>query len=258
MTAEEVRREAEVRRVEGKHRRRDWFERVLGLVAAAALVSLVLVVWAAQDGERHAVQESQTLAQKVSAACSAGGDAERELERIGACKRADALQDDAQAPPEPLGPTNDQVRSAVNEWLRDNPPADGRTPTAAEVTAVVEQLCGPMSCRGADGKNGADGSNGADGTSPPPQSPTDDQVRAAVDSWFAEHVDAIPLAVAAYCDAPGERCKGIQGAQGPPGPTLPQYRVTEPGILPDTTVTMLCTLRLAESLPHYDCVAEGS
>lgn len=93
-------------------------------------------------------------------------------------------------------------------------PADGKTPTAAElqpiVTATLAAYCVDDKCTGKpgkDGKNGRDGENGKDAPAV-----TDEQLLAAAKQ-----------ALAAYCAQDSQPCKGQQGepgvsVTGPPGP----------------------------------------
>lgn len=79
------------------------------------------------------------------------------------------------------------VRAAVDRWLRDNPPADGRPPTTEEIVSAVVAVC-----------TATGGCNGRDGRDAPP--PTAAQIQAAV---------------AAYCS--DGRCVGPRGPRGEPG-----------------------------------------
>lgn len=124
-------------------------------------------------------------------------------------------------PPAPpaSGPSQAEIAAAVARYLREHPPPAGRPPSMAEVlTAVTGYLrehppaAGPPGQPGAKGETGApgkdgqegkpgapgkDGADGRDGQPGPP--PTDEQVRATVQSYLDSH----PL----YCtppDPPGQ------------------------------------------------------
>lgn len=258
---------------EDRSRREDRREAHLGrvrtgaaLIAVVLLAALVWYVYDSGDTAEQAVTQTQSLAQAVQAACEAGGAAKRELDSIGACDDAEEVARDAGAALEAPAPvvevaTDEQVRAAVADYLQRNPPADGRTPTQAEVDAAVARYCEANVCRGADGTNGANGNDGADGVDG--ANATDDQVRSAVAEYCSTNNGCLPTqgeiqaAVAAYCQQNPGVCTGPQGAEGPPGPVLPEYYTTRPGTLPGTTVTMRCLLRPdapdAEEPPHYDC-----
>lgn len=239
------------------------------IVAVVLLAALVWYVWDADDTVKDAVTQTQSLAQSVQAACEAGGAAKRELDSIGACDDAEEVARDADAVLEAPAPvvevaTDEQVRAAVADYLERNPPADGRTPTQAEVDAAVARYCEANVCRGADGTDGTNGTNGTDGTDGADgANATDDQVRSAVAEYCSTNNGCLPTqgeiqaAVAAYCQQNPGVCTGPQGAEGPPGPVLPEYYTTRPGALPGTMVTLRCLLRAdppdVEAPPHYDC-----
>lgn len=133
----------------------------------------------------------------------------------------DVIEDDpesevAPAPP-PLGPSNEQVeaavddyfaanppvpnetaiRSAVSAFLTRNPPEPGRPPTRGEIRGAVEAalLANPPE----PGEDGADGAPGEPGPQGPPPSP-----------------EAILAAVESYC-AINNGCVGPQGPAGADG-----------------------------------------
>lgn len=260
--------EARTEREDRRDRHLDRVRTAAAIIAVVLLAALVWYVWAADDTAKDAVTQTQSLAQSVQAACEAGGAAKRELDSIGACEDADeavrgAAVADAPAPVVEVA-TDEQVRAAVADYLERNPPADGRTPTQAEVDAAVARYCEANVCRGADGTNGTDGTDGANGTDGVDGADaTDDQVRSAVAEYCSTNNGCLPTqgeiqaAVAAYCQQNPGVCTGPQGTEGPPGPVLPEYYVTRPGTLPGTMVTLRCLLRPdppdAEAPPHYDC-----
>lgn len=214
------------------------------LIAVALLGLLVWNAWASQDSAEEAHAQTHGLATQVQAACAAGGAAERELDAIGACDDADqAARGVAVANSAPIvePATDGQVRAAVADYLTAHPPADGHTPTQAEVDAAVVRYCEANGCKGEDGKDGKDGTSGADGANG--ADATDDQVAAQV---------------AAYCAADPSPCVGTpgpagpSGPPGPPGPALDEYYVSRPGTL-GATVTYHCVRRGAEEPVRYDC-----
>lgn len=239
-------------------RRPDRVDHARLLVGLVAVVLLGLLLWsdyASRDQAEQAETEKVNLAQQVSSTCEGGGPAARELEAIGACDRAtEAAAGGAAGETPPVGiATDGQVRTYVDEYLRDNPPRDGRAPTVAEVESAVTRVCQDIGCEGSAGPSGPPGEPGANAT--------DEQVAAQVASWCAAHNDCVPTeeeisaAVAAYCGATPSPCAGPQGAQGepgvqgPPGPLLTvYYETTGP-------VTRRCELQepIQPEQPHYVC-----
>lgn len=247
-----------------RERHLDHLRAVLGVIAVVLLGLLTWSVFSSKDAADQAVSQTQTLAQQVTAACRSGGAAERELESIGACDQAaDAARsvaDAGQPLPVVQVATDEQVREAVARYLDAHPPADGRTPSQADVDAAVARYCQANACRGQDGVNGKDGTDGADGADG--ADVTDAQVATEVAAYCAANNDCRPTqdeilaAVQVYCSAQPSPCAGPQGAEGPPGPVLPEYYTTRPGPGGLGEVTYHCTLRPPEDAaapPHYDC-----
>lgn len=238
---------------------------IIGAVAVLLLGVLVWSVFDSRDDADQAEQETRTLAQQVTVACEGGGPAARELESIGACEKAATAA--VGAPATESAPvyqvaTDDQVRAAVSEYLRTHPPADGRTPSTAEVETAVTRVCQAIGCQGQPGLPGEDGRDASDV-----------QVANQVGAWCSRNngclptPDEIQAAVSAYCGAEPSPCvgpKGDQGDQGEPGEqgepalVLPVYYETrsEPGPLGETLVTYRCNLRNPSDPPHYDCIEE--
>jgi hypothetical protein len=236
---------------------------LLGGLAVALLAVLVWSVFASQDDADRAEKETRTLAQQVTVACRGGGPAARELDSIGACqKAATAAAGVEPAEPSPVYQvaTDDQVRAAVSDYLRINPPADGRTPSTAEVEAAVTRVCQAIGCQGQPGVPGEPGEPGSDGVDG--QDASDEQVAAEVADFCASNNGCLPTAeeiqaaVTAYCGAVPSPCMGpagAQGEQGQPGPVLPEYYET------DTGITRHCVLQPpvdAAEPPHYACTLE--
>jgi len=233
---------------------------IIGVVAVVLLGVLVWFVFAFSDDAEDARQETRTLAQQVTVACDSGGAAARELEAIGACQKAATAAVGATPTEEPIAypvATDGQVRSAVSAYLQINPPADGRTPTTAEVESAVTRVCQAIGCQGQPGTEGPTGKDGTDG-----RDASDEQVASQVSDFCAENNGCLPTAeeiqaaVAAYCSATPSPCAGPQGAQGEqglPGPVLPEYYETTGGL------TRHCVLQPQEDAaapPHYECTPE--
>lgn len=247
-----------------RERQLDRLRLVLGAVAVILLGILTWSVFSSRDVAEEAVSQTQNLAQQVTAACRGGGAGARELEDIGACDSAkDAAEAVAEvAPSSESAPavevaTDDQVRSAVSEYLRINPPAAGRAPSAAEVESAVTRVCQAIGCQGQPGTPGTDGADGQDAS--------DAQVANKVAAWCAENNGCLPTAeeiqaaVTAYCSADPSPCVGPAGAQGPqgeqgqPGPVLPEYYETDGGL------TRHCVIQPQEDAaapPRYECTRE--
>lgn len=245
-----------------REQRLDRLRVLLGVIAVVLLAILTWSVFSSRDVAEEAVTQTQDLAQQVQAACESGGAAAAELEAIGACDQADqaargATIADAPPPSVVEVATDAQVRTAVTDYLEEHPPAPGRPATQAEVDAAVARYCDANACRGSDGAPGEAGSDGADG-----QNATDDQVRVAVADFCNANDQCRPsqeqvnTAVALYCQQNPGACvgpAGEQGAEGPPGPQLQVYYVTD-----ELGFTKRCTLQPSEpeddkSVARYKC-----
>ena len=106
------------------------------------------------------------------------------------------------------------IRAAVDRWLRDNPPADGRPPTTEEIVSAVVAVC-----------TATGGCNGRDGRDAP--APTAAQIQAAVAAYCSdgrcrgsrgEPGAAGVDGVSPPCLATPEQCVGPAGPQGGVGP----------------------------------------
>lgn len=119
----------------------------------------------------------------------------------------------ASTPPTTASPPSEaQVRDAVTDYLDDHPPADGKTPSAADVQQAIIAYCALRGCVGAIGQPGAAGSAGAAGP-PGPQGATGAQGPAGSQG---------PQGVPGPSGADGSQGpQGEPGAQGPPGPAGP-------------------------------------
>lgn len=101
-------------------------------------------------------------------------------------------------PPTASVATLDQITTAVAEHLTAHPPQPGRPPTSAEIDAAVATYLSANPP--ADGRNGADGEPG--------RPPTDAEIDAAVTRYLT-------------ANPPPAGARGPQGEQGEPGPTCP-------------------------------------
>lgn len=104
----------------------------------------------------------------------------------------------AHPPPSGQPPSTEQVAAAVAEYMVAHPPEPGRPPTAQEIAAAVSTYfannpppAGPTGERGPRGRPGETGATGATGAAgekgEPGRAPTDEEIRSAVNAWFAEN-----------------------------------------------------------------------
>lgn len=125
----------------------------------------------------------------------------------------------AHPPPAGQPPSTEQVAAAVAEYMIANPPVPGRPPTAAEIAAAVETYFannpppegpeGPQGDRGPRGQRGETGATGERGpTGEPGRPPTDEEIRDAVNAWFAENGWGCP---------PGSTLQPVEFASGESG-----------------------------------------
>ena len=169
-------------------------------------VALQTTVGAVEVQRDAAVGQSVDLAIQVQQACATGG-----LEpgdRL--CARAAEVRAQpipGERGPAGPGPTPEQLRVAVADYLAANPPAPGPAPSAADVAAAVasyltahpptpgraptaEEIAAAVATWFAsnpvrDGQDGKDGRDGQDGGQGP--GPTQAEIRAAVEAELAEH-----------------------------------------------------------------------
>jgi len=230
-----------------------WSEKARTIARYAIIALLVLIAWLVSGLRDKANEEESTATAAERIAAEACGVASfEELEEQGLLAECEAAQkgeldeaipednlpdpgedstdvepdvieddpdsDDVDPAPQPLGPTNNQVQDAVDDWflahpvdgvddaelraavagyLTANPPEPGRPPTNGEIRqAVTAYLTANPPEPGEDGEDGEDGAPG-----PPPT------------------VEAVAEAVASYCaNQPGGSCEGPQGERGPEGP----------------------------------------
>jgi hypothetical protein len=136
-------------------------------------------------------------------------------------------------PPAPgPAPSADDVAAAVSAYLTAHPPTPGRAPTAEEIAAAVTTWFASNPVRdgqdGTDGRNGVDGGQGERGPGP-----TQDEIRAAVEAELAENP---PPA-------------GPPGADGEDGSPAQSYTTTY-----DDGSTQTCTLiGGTDQSPVYAC-----
>lgn len=158
---------------------------------------------------------------------------------------ADYLRDNP--PPAGRPPTTDEVAAAVSDHMRRNPPEPGRSPTTQEIADAVADYCANDACVGPEGSTGPQGPVGPQGPGP-----TATQIEEAVQK---------------YCrNRPSETCLGPQGERGPagvPGPPGPpgappeRWTWTDTGTLTtsadDTTYVCLRDDGSPDSAPTYTC-----
>lgn len=240
-----------------RERRSEIWRIVVAVLAIALLAALVWVVWRAQEDRDQAVGNSQTLAEQVLSACRSGGQAEAQLEAIGACSTAGEVSENPTEATQPASVDESQVRRVVDQYLRDNPPASGRPPTDAEVDSAVVRVCERIDCTGPAGDAGQDGEtgeSGRDGEPAPP--PTDEQVLAVVAAFCGPSAcrptpEEVQQAVTDYCASMGEPCRGLPG-----GMPDSYVRVDHDDLLGD--VRWVCTRITAadQQPPEYTCERE--
>lgn len=221
----------------------------LGVLAVAAGLVLTQQTGQVEDQRDAAVQQVQDLGRDVSAAC-ARGDVVQTPEGRDLCVFASQVQD-TPAPGATVqgdrgpGPTADQIRDAVAQYMAAHPPPRveaGRAPTADEVAAAVAQYLAahppqpgqpPTAAQIADavatyfatnpppqGDRGRDGTDGRPG-----RPPTAEEIRAAVAAYLAQNPPP----------------QGEPGPQGQPGPNC------QPG-------TSLDTVKFADDRFGLACV----
>ncbi len=146
------------------HRHRTVMDRVVGIVAMLLLSALV-VIGLMIIGERDAaVDTTADLAQRVRAACAAGGAAARELERADACHRAENVA----VTPGPAGDTGALGPSGpAGPPGAPGPPGRQGDPGAAGAPGLVGDT-GPAGPQGPAGGLGPSGDSGGPG---PPGEP---------------------------------------------------------------------------------------
>ena len=218
-------------------RTRGFFERiptlvlfaVFSLVAGVTIVGVVFLGTRGQQAEQAKnqaqeqlapaqakAQQADDLANKIVIGCNSTEDVVSQLRALGAC----ALADDIKEAPvvSAVGPSDQQVARAVEDYLRRNPPRDGKPVSPADVaTAVADYLT----------KN----------PSQPGRPPTPEEIQRAATTYIADRpeqfrgepgdqgergenasVEQIALAVAAYCASSSPSlCAGPEGPQGPQG-----------------------------------------
>jgi collagen triple helix repeat protein len=144
------------------HVRKDMIERILGVVAVlllAALVGIGTVIIADRDKTKD---DLGGLAGAVLQACASGGSAAAELERTGACHRAE----DAPPSPGPPGATGTPGGQGVTGPPGPvGPPGSPGDPGAAGAPGLVGDTgpAGPQGLSGASGPAGDPGGPGPQG-----------------------------------------------------------------------------------------------
>jgi hypothetical protein len=191
---------------------------ILGLLAVAGGVYATLGAGDVEDQrdinatQRDAAADlAANLGRQVTEACAQGkvvqDDQGRDLCATAAQVQADPIPGAAVQGERGPGPTVEQIRAAVAEYMAANPPPPGeagRPPTAAEVAAAVAQYLTanpPQPGRPPTASEVADAAATYFATNPPPQGdrgprgqtgepgrpPTAEEIRAAVDEYLAEN-----------------------------------------------------------------------
>lgn len=168
---------------------------------------LIAVVW-----YRGELQEA-----RVDALSSGLAAEQQNIEEDGGTPVAPApeeiIEDPDAEPPPPVGPSDEQVQAAVEEYFAEHPVEDGENASPAQIAAAViryltenppapgepgppptdEQIsnavaaylaanpppAGPPGQDGADGANGTNGADGEDG-----RAPTSEEIQAALDAYL--------------------------------------------------------------------------
>lgn len=136
-------------------------------------------------------------------------------------------------PPAPgPAPSAADIAAAVASYLTANPPTPGRAPTAEEIAAAVATWFASNPVR--DGQDGQDGRDGGQGERGP--GPTQSEIRAAVEAELAEH-------------PPAAGTPGKDGADGKDGSPVQSYTTTD-----SDGATQSCTRAGGTDLsPTYTC-----
>jgi hypothetical protein len=154
MTAEEMAQQ---------HQHRTIMERVVGVVAVLLLAALVLIGLTIINDRDAAQDTTEDLATRVRTACQSGGSAAAELERTGACRRAEAVP----AAPGPRGETGGQgERGPAGPTGPKGDPGAAGAPglvgdTGAQGPAGLPGASGPEGEAGGQGDKGDPGDDGA-------------------------------------------------------------------------------------------------
>lgn len=187
---------------------------VLGILAVSGGVYATLGAGAVEDQKAAAVDQAANLGRQVTAACAQGkvvqDDQGRDLCRLAAQVQADPVPDPPVQSARGPGPTVEQIRSAVEQYMAANPPPRGeagRPPNPDEVAAAVAQYMSanpPEPGRPPTAAEIADAVATYFATNPPPEGPrgpqgatgepgpgpTAEEIRAAVDAHLAENPPA--------------------------------------------------------------------
>lgn len=192
---------------------------VLALVAAGVVVAYQRLAGRLEGAEQAKVERDQ-LAADVDALRA---QVERQGEVPVAPPAAETVSEPntppstTTQPPPPTSIPRAQLAAAIDRFLADNPPADGRPPTTEEIVSAVVAVC-----------SATGGCNGRDGRDAP--APTAAQIQAAVAAWCSDGRCRGPAGedgemgaagrdgVTPPCMSAPEQCQGQSGAVGPMGP----------------------------------------
>lgn len=161
---------------------------------------------------KEAIEEpAKDVSDRTLALCSRGDDVARALHRAGVCRRSEDVKEVIDRQPEVIegprgergpGPTQEQINSAVRDYLRENPPQNGRTPTPAEVAQAVANYL-------------------QENPPEPGRPPSEEEIRSAVTAYCSEDNCVGPQGETGKTGEKGE--KGEKGDKGDPGrPPLPE------------------------------------
>lgn len=213
---------------------------VLGALAVAAGLILTARTGQVQDQAEQlpvvtsqrdaAADQAQALAERVVAACAAGGEAAIQLQRVGVCQEAEQVR--AEPVPGPPGPAGEPGSPGAPGEQGAQGPQGGPGPQGDPGLQGTPGATGPAGPTGPAGRDGANGRDGAPGAVGP----------------------AGPSGPAGPAGPQGEA--GPQGPQGEPGSAGPPpgaYRMTLQG------VDYLCTREGgSDSSPTYSCSSDSS
>jgi hypothetical protein len=226
--------------ITGLHRKDErghprWVLAVVAILAALAVGAGVLLtsrVGQVQDQAEQlpvvtsqrdaAADQAQGLAERVVAACAAGGEAAKRLQQVGVCQEAEQVRaDPVPGPPGPAGEPG--AAGPQGETGLQGPPGTDSTVPGPQGPS------GPSGPAGPAGRNGIDGRDGAPGVAGPQG----------------------PAGPAGPQGEPGP--PGSQGEPGSAGPPPGAYRMTLQG------VDYLCTREGgSDSSPTYSCSSDSA
>jgi hypothetical protein len=234
-------------RIERRHRRRR-------LVAAAGALLVLLYVGYREYTDHEASDHANRLTAQVNGLSTAVDNARKQITQLGASPSvppASKVRENPEQPvttPQPVGPSDAQVRAAVAAYFAANPVTNNTPPDPAVVQKFVDAYLaahpappGPSGSPGATGSTGATGATGAQGQKGDPGRGVS-QV-----SCSDTHL------VVGFDDGTTQDLGAGSCGQGAPAQPVHSYTETRPGPLGGSE-TYLCTWDgESTSEPHYDC-----